>query len=308
MNKLNVSIIIPCFNTGCDLFVCLNSVCTSYSLPSEIIIIENGEDIIIKKIFYFYKRKYKNVIDMRKVFFKENIGYGSAVNIGISMAKSEYICFIDSDDKISKDYLHLLYSRIIENNVDFVKANFMYVVQGKESIGINLNTNKDILLIGNRKNCLLEFHPSIWSCIYKKSFLIANKIRFSNSIYFWVDNIFQLNTIRRSRSIYFITKPLYFYNFDLHKGVSDVSYNPQIILNTIDQFILCDLDNVEKNFLKKRIVNYLVNYLKVSKISHKILHFFKFIQIVFYFKLGNKALLCKFIKVVINNYFKSKNN
>jgi GT2 family glycosyltransferase len=108
---IDLSIIIPSYNTKEILLECLNSIQNnSQDINLEIIVVDNNstdgtvEDL--KKI----SNKYISAI-----FLEKNFGFAYAVNRGIEKAKGRYILLLNSDIKLSKDSLMGLIN-FAENN------------------------------------------------------------------------------------------------------------------------------------------------------------------------------------------------
>lgn len=93
-----VSVIIPMYNSEMTISKALDSVCRqSFVKEIEIIIINDGStdksrDIVLKYINY---TKYQNII----LINQENGGVSKARNVGLKLAKGDYIAFLDSDDE-----------------------------------------------------------------------------------------------------------------------------------------------------------------------------------------------------------------
>ena len=93
-SNFNVSVILPIFNSFNYVEVAIDSVLSQTYPISEVIVIDDGSTdgsaILIKN-------KYPE--DIVKVFSIKNVGAAGARNYGISVAKFNWIAFIDSDDK-----------------------------------------------------------------------------------------------------------------------------------------------------------------------------------------------------------------
>ncbi|MBI3576851.1 glycosyltransferase family 2 protein [Candidatus Gottesmanbacteria bacterium] len=91
---MDLSIIIPSFNTERLLDRCLSSIFTSLegsSLMYEVIVIDNAsEDASIKLLHKKYPR-------VQIISNKENLGFGKANNQGIKKAKGKFILLLNSD-------------------------------------------------------------------------------------------------------------------------------------------------------------------------------------------------------------------
>jgi glycosyltransferase involved in cell wall biosynthesis len=94
--KCPISVVIPCHNYGRFLRECLISIKSQYYTPAEIIVIDDSssEDIetICKEFddIRFYRHEFGDVHQVRKA--------------GLSYSTQKYICFLDADDKIPKEY------------------------------------------------------------------------------------------------------------------------------------------------------------------------------------------------------------
>lgn len=101
MISATISIIIPVYNVENYVSETLDSVKNQTSLPDEVIVINDGStDNSFNMI--------KNYSDLKyfKIFETKNQGLGLTRNYGISLAKSDYIYFLDSDDIIENNFIY----------------------------------------------------------------------------------------------------------------------------------------------------------------------------------------------------------
>lgn len=95
------SIIIPVYNVEQFLPKCLDSVLEQSYRDLEIIVVNDGSTDGSGPICDEYAKR-----DNRfRVIHQRNKGIGCARNAGLDLVKGEYICFIDSDDWVEKDYI-----------------------------------------------------------------------------------------------------------------------------------------------------------------------------------------------------------
>ena len=98
-----VSIIIPAFNEEKTLAKTIDSV-LGLNYPEnklEIIIVNDGSKDDTLKIAKSFSENHKNII----VIDKENGGKATAMNLGIKVAKGEYVISFDADSMVTKDAL-----------------------------------------------------------------------------------------------------------------------------------------------------------------------------------------------------------
>lgn len=115
-----ISIIVPCYNTEDYMEQCLDSLIHQSYKNLEIIIVNDGSlDNTDAKIQpYLCDKRIRYIV-------QENKGLSGARNTGLDIMKGEYVCFMDSDDFIHKDYVKILYENLIKTDVDISICNFL---------------------------------------------------------------------------------------------------------------------------------------------------------------------------------------
>ena len=103
-----ISIIIPVYNTGKFISKCIESILKQTYMDFELLLIDDGSMDNSSEICNEYAAKDNRI----RVFHQKNAGVSAARNKGIDNAKGEYICFIDSDDWIDKQFLESLINEI----------------------------------------------------------------------------------------------------------------------------------------------------------------------------------------------------
>lgn len=116
-NKIiQVSIIIPVYNTEKYLRECLDSILDQQLKSYEIIIINDGSTDNSEMIIYEYMRKYHFI----NYFKQSNSGQGTARNVAIGKAKGKYIYFMDSDDILKDFKFKKMIEQAYEMNLDAI--------------------------------------------------------------------------------------------------------------------------------------------------------------------------------------------
>jgi GT2 family glycosyltransferase len=91
----NVTFVIVCFRSRNIIEKCLESITSN----CKVIIVENSNDILIKD---YLEKKFSNV---QVLISGDNIGYGRANNLGISMVKTKYVFILNPDTYLEKNTL-----------------------------------------------------------------------------------------------------------------------------------------------------------------------------------------------------------
>ena len=211
MTKL--SIVIPCYNVEKYLRQCLDSVINQVLKDIEIILIDDGGKDNCPQIIDEYAAKDSRIIAIHK----ENGGYGQSMNIGLERATGEYIGIVEPDDYIDTNMYEDLYNIAKQYDSDIVKSCFYDNIQTPQETRIKKANWKDYIpedksFTIKEYPYFLYYHPSIWSCIYKKEFLNKNNIRFVEAPGAgWTDNPFQVQTMCLAERINYTSNAYYYW-------------------------------------------------------------------------------------------------
>ena len=115
-NRKSVDIIMPNFNKGFYLDKSINSVLSQTHKFWKLIIIDDNSNDHSSDIIKKYKKNKK----INTIFLKKNKGPGYCRNIGLKKSKSNYICFLDSDDYWKKKKLEKQLSLMTKKNYNFI--------------------------------------------------------------------------------------------------------------------------------------------------------------------------------------------
>lgn len=131
-----ISVVIPVYGVEKYIAECLESVIAQTYTNLEIIVINDGTKDKSAEIAKEYAQKDSRI----KVYDFENGGLSVARNRGVSLAKGDYIAFLDSDDWIAHNMYEVLLEQILSNNVDMVKCGFCET-DGKKSDVVTFREN-----------------------------------------------------------------------------------------------------------------------------------------------------------------------
>lgn len=106
------SIIIPTFNRAHTIHKPIDSILAQTFTDWELIIIDDGSTDETREVVDAYKDK------RIKYFRQENLERSAARNLGILVAKGEWVCFQDSDDEYLNNHLQIL-NHAIHQNVEY---------------------------------------------------------------------------------------------------------------------------------------------------------------------------------------------
>ena len=115
------SVVLPTFNRQGFILATINSILNQSFHNFEIILVDDGSTdntrVLIEENFGANKRV--------RYFYKKNGERGAARNFGAKQAAGEFLVFLDSDDKMSSNYLTSLYEAIQQNpSIDFFACKY----------------------------------------------------------------------------------------------------------------------------------------------------------------------------------------
>lgn len=115
--KPAISVVVPVFNTGRLIERCLDSVQGQTFRDLEIICIDDGSTDITPRILN------ERALDddrIKVIILPENHGVPYTRNIGIDVARGEFLYYMDSDDWIDPDYLEAMHSKAVSTGQNVV--------------------------------------------------------------------------------------------------------------------------------------------------------------------------------------------
>ena len=281
---MKVSIVVPVYNTEKYLKRCIDSLLNQKFNDYEIIVIndcspDNSEDIIKS-----YSDKKINYIKNDK-----NKGIGYNRNLGIKNAKGKYICFIDSDDYVSNDFLDKMYNYASSNDLDLVVCDYMYKDEDTNKETLFKLESFDITNLDERPDLLYKIPLGPCNKLYKKDMLIKNNIYFEEKLKY-EDVSFVASSLYYSNSIGKIDEILNFFStrsksetttrdervFDIFKELDIVKEIYKSKNKYLDELIVSTLFNysVQQRYQKdysiaKKFIDKVFDYLEESNIDYK---------------------------------------
>lgn len=250
-----ISVIVPVYKVEKYLNKCVQSIVNQSYKNLEIILVDDGSPDKCPQMCDDWSKKDSRI----KVIHKENGGVSSARNMGIDIAKGEYIGFVDSDDLVEQNMYNFLVEFLVKNNLDMVNCNLLEIspddffknkvfnIDAKENRVISsLNSYDDIILYKNSHG----INPYACCKLFKRSLLVD--IRFDIDIGIGEDLLFCLEYIKRIKKIGLVESKLYFYNRQ-NQSATQTFTNKKITLTQVHEIIL----NMNLNFSKK-VENYII--------------------------------------------------
>ncbi len=206
-----VSIIIPIYNAEANLHRCIDSVLKQDYEDFELILMNDGSKDSSGSICDEYAGSDSRV----RVIHKENSGVSDTRNQAISLARGEYLQFLDSDDWITPDATGLLVRTAIEHGCDMVISDFYRVVG--ERLSHKGDIQEDGLLTREEFAVCMMGKPAdfyygvLWNKLYRRDIIVKYGLCMDKDISWCEDFIFNMEYIRHVKNVYALRVPIYYY-------------------------------------------------------------------------------------------------
>lgn len=176
---MKFSIIIPCYRVEKYLHQCVDSVLTQTFEDYEVILVDDGSPDGSPAICDEYGNKSNKV----KVIHKPNGGLSDARNVGLDVARGEFVMFLDSDDWwCDLDALKKINERLEKSNADIL------IFQSKKYYQLNdTYTCKQVNKIEYSPRYVYDieylmrhslFVACAWDKVIRRSVLVDNNVEF----------------------------------------------------------------------------------------------------------------------------------
>lgn len=169
-----VSVIVPVYNTQKYLSACVTSILKQTYKNLEVILVDDGSTDGSGEIMNDLAKSDERIRIIRN---EKNLGLFKTRINGVKASKGEFLCFIDSDDKISLDWIRTLLNCAVENDCDMVAGDFCYDYGDKNLQYLNLDPlrindwnlkNDDIFYELLKQNYGCFSWTVVWNKLYKK--------------------------------------------------------------------------------------------------------------------------------------------
>ena len=179
-----VSVIIPVYNVETYLRECLDSVINQTLKEIEIICVDDGSTDQSLEILKAYAARDNRIT----ILTQRNLYAGTARNAGLSVARGEFLSFLDSDDYFKLEMLYEMYHIGSVENAHIVVCKYTeFDLRTKKERTIGFNEKIYSLYTSGRRELFNEkiynfCSPVPWNKIYRRDFIINNNILFQNTI------------------------------------------------------------------------------------------------------------------------------
>jgi len=186
---VKLSIIIPTYNVEEYITQCLNSIVRYLTVDCQLIIVDDcSTDHTVEIIEHIINGNCRSQL----VKLKENKGVSNARNVGLELAKGEYVAFIDGDDWVRANYVREILN-VVDTKKDWYELSWCFI-----------NSPNATFIAGR----LPRWNKSVWARVFNRSII---KVEFDIKHEWGEDGLFLRENIKEGMTCGYIYKTIYMY-------------------------------------------------------------------------------------------------
>lgn len=244
-----ISVIVPVYNAEKYLHRCIDSILAQTFTDFELLLIDDGSKDSSGLICDEYEARDTRV----RAIHKENGGVSSARNVGLEVARGEWIVFADSDDWIEEETLQEIVDCIRNSTAEYFRFGYIKEFQNGErkyylAGNGNIATHDEIFKLCQQGG----YFGFLWNSVFNRT--VIGELRFDESLCWLEDQIFSFNYLRRINKAYFIGKTLYHYTVQDSGSLSSIRDPFMILRAGVEQYRSLNVLEFEDEYNRKEVV------------------------------------------------------
>lgn len=252
LDKNVLSIIVPVYNGEKYLIETVQNI-YNLTIPFQLILVDNNSSdnslIICKKLL----KEHNNIL----VISEKNKGVIHARNTGLENACGKYVMFVDQDDVIIPHIIDNVFNTCSkrDDDIGFWSTELLFEEGTTKKVGTVYKdctldrdgTVKYLLLpmLINDHNQLVSYIGHLWACLYKRSFLKANQIRFKKFIDIEDDYLFLFQCLLKAEKVSCFNSVGYLWRRNLESETYRIKYIPNLYEKSMKYYRYID-DSMSK--------------------------------------------------------------
>ena len=225
-----ISIIVPVYNVEAYLPYCLDSISKQTYSNFEAIMVDDGSTDSSGAICEEYSKKDNRFVTIHQ----ENQWLSGARNTGLSAAKGDFFCFVDSDDYIHPYYLEILHDALeltgcdvaMVNGLKTAKLNNFHEISRKKPVIIH---QEELMY-----NAFNRWSNVVWGKLYRRH---LEKIRFNTVVS--EDFDYTIRLYLSIKKMAYVDTKLYYYVIRPGSITHNVPYQAKKYIDHVNDFMNC---------------------------------------------------------------------
>lgn len=220
-----ISVIVPVYKVEEYLPSCIRSILRQTYRDFELILVDDGSPDRCGEICDEFAKQDERI----RVIHQGNGGVSRARNVGIDLARGEWIAFVDSDDLITPKYLEK-FALTPGEEADLI-------IQSSLHLNSKLRRSEfsfDNHLFKNLSDILDERHLSFvvpWCKLFRTDLIERHHIRFPETICYCEDLVFYYHTLAVASAVRTVSSHRYIYRKGKQESLSQMMPDPNMLLS-----------------------------------------------------------------------------
>lgn len=223
MEKSKISVIVPVYNAGAYIEVCLDNLIGQTYRNMEILCVNDGSIDNSFAILQDYSRRDSRI----HLINKENEGVSQARNDALKQASGEFVMFVDADDWIDPETCETVLSSAVEEQADIVMWSYCSETESRSSrkviypekrifndTEVKMQLHRRFVGVLNEELARPELADAlcpVWGKLYRRELLVGIEFVDLKEIGTYEDGFFNLEVFGRARKVVYL--PEYFYHY-----------------------------------------------------------------------------------------------
>ena len=232
IEKPLVSVIVPVYNGEKYLEDCIKSILNQDYTNIELIIVNDGSkdnslDII---------KKYENIDKRVRIINQENSGVSISRNNALKVSQGEYICFVDQDDCLVRNYISYFYDLITKTDAEIALTPTANKFTGHINYNYKVESSDYTIVDGKKavENMLYyKYIISPWNKMIKRSLIEQNNIQFDKRFFAGEGFLFSIQAFHYSKKVVEGKEAPYLYRCD-NSNSGMTKYSESVVNSSIN--------------------------------------------------------------------------
>lgn len=207
--NVNISVVMPVFNAAATLCIALDSLVNQTLNSIEVLCIDDGSTDASSKVLESYAAAYSDKVIVRHT---QNKGSFAARELGLQLARGEFVAFCDADDSMAPHALESMFAKAKETGSDVVVSGFRRIDSAGGASDEMCGFGSGSLPIDSESGWLVSINTSLWNKLIKRS-LVEERIALRNPPRIAEDALLLFSLYEHANKMAFVPEPLYDYRF-----------------------------------------------------------------------------------------------
>ena len=204
---MKVSIIVPVYNVKNYLTQCVESLKNQTYSDIEILLSDDGSSDGSGELCDQFAKEDARIVALHQ----KNAGISAARNHALQYATGEYVCFVDSDDWVSKEYVGILLNNLLNKQADVSVCSLCSVWKNGKALAKHMPQTEKTMNAREYTELFLVWqgaYSTAYCKMYRKS--LFDGVSFSEGKIF-EDSIIMGEMLKKIQRISYVPEILYYY-------------------------------------------------------------------------------------------------